>query len=181
MPALFLLLILASTLWAGIDVAAQPTTPICDRINDEGILSLKAADHLAVQAVCQCEAEIIRFSKSTALQLYPCYSAMKQVRELSIEKSRMTQFPMEILEMDALEILSFAFTPIAHLPDDIWKLRNLKLLNLKGTKVNSLPDGLDFVELIDMRMIEFTKAEQDAIRAQYPQSAIYFSAPCKCY
>ncbi len=113
--------------------------------------------------------------------MHPCFREMKHVRELSIEKSRMTQFPQEILDMEGLETISFAFTPIANLPDDLWKLRNLKNINLRGTYVTSLPDGLEFVEVIDMRMIEFTKAEQDAIRAQYPESAIYFSAPCKCY
>ncbi len=106
---------------------------------------------------------------------------MQQLKEIKIEKSNMVSFPEVLLEMENLEAISFAFTPLNILHEDLWRIRGLKRLNLRGTNITTLPDGLDFVEEIDMRMIEFTKAEQDQLRVQYPQAAIYFSAPCKCY
>lgn len=153
----------------------------CDKVGEEGRLLLKKATPAELDALCHCGAASLALVKPSGMSLPECFRQMNELRSLTIEKAQYIRFPEVLLELEGLEHLTMAFAPIATLPEEMWRMSALKSLNLRGTNINFLPDGLDFVETIDLRFIDFTKAEQDAIRAQYPQSAIYFSAPCRCF
>lgn len=152
----------------------------CGTVDEKGLLVLKKATYSDVEALCKCDITALHLLKYRANNLPPCIGTMKQLRQLKIENSAIQSFPVALLQMEGLESLSIAFSSVAVLPDDMWRMEGLRELNLRGTAISVLPEGLDFLEMIDMRMIALSKVEQNQLREQYPQAAIYFSAPCKC-
>jgi Leucine-rich repeat (LRR) protein len=99
---------------------------------------------------------------------------------LKIENAQLVKLPEGIMHFKELEELSFKHTGLPYLPEGINQLKALRRLDLRGTNINSLPKGLDHLERIDLRMTDLRKADQTAIRDQYPTIKIFFSPPCNC-
>ncbi len=100
---------------------------------------------------------------------------------MHIEQLDLAVFPKGILEIEGLQELSLKHTGLAFLPEETSQLKSLKTLDLRGTNISSLPEGLEHLEIIDLRLTDINKADQDAIRNQYPQTKIFFSSPCNCH
>ncbi len=161
---------------------AQKTAgAICSEVSEDGSLTWKSeANRLA--ALCDCsDLASLTIKNKSVIALPPCFGQMVNLRELDLKKTKLARFPVEILEMESLEHLSLAFTDITFLPENLWKLTALKKLDLRGTGITSLPQGLEHLEMIDFRLCELTQADQQFIRAQYPDIPVYFSSPCNCY
>ncbi len=154
---------------------------ICKQVSEDGSLSVKPKSGIALEAVCECfDVLHLRLRKYPINFLPPCFSKLQNLRSLDLSKTYLVRFPQEIFEMYDLEVLSLAFTEIGYLPEDLWRLTHLKKLDLRGTSIKVLPEGLEYIEMIDFRLCELNREEQDFIRAQYPNIQIYFSSPCHC-
>jgi Leucine-rich repeat (LRR) protein len=160
---------------------AQTASP-CGQLSDEGVLKLKPKDWERTSELCDCSGLIaLSLRKSPLLKLPPCIVDLQQMRSLDLSKSAMATFPIELTQLYGLEEISIANTTIAFLPDEVADLPNLRVLDLRGTGIEDLPYGLDHLERIDMRLIMLSKAEQDELRARFPNTQIFFSSPCHCH
>lgn len=155
---------------------------LCDKVDDEGVLRVKPKQWERLDEVCECTHLIqLELKKLPLLKLPPCLANLQEIRSLDLTKTGLVTFPKVVLEMYSLEHLSIAHTGISFLPDEIADLPNLKTLDLRGTGVEVLPHGLEYLEMIDMRLIMISKAEQDTLRAQFPNTDIFLSSPCHCH
>ncbi len=157
---------------------AQPE--VCREIRN-GRMVLKNTSPEALLAICQCQnLTDLTLKKSTILALPSQLTELTQLKSLSFTRSKLGRFPIVVLSLDSLHSLDLSFTDISYLPADIAQLKNLKHLDLQGTGVRSLPEGLGHLDLIDLRMTEMNRSDQDGILAQYPDVTIFFSSPCNC-
>jgi Leucine-rich repeat (LRR) protein len=165
-------ILLTSTL--PIDFFQKP----CSGIKN-GFLSVKGDEVIGLRDYCDCSFESLAIKKAIFTDLPECF-ADKTMNSLHIERLDLAVFPKGILKLKGLKELSFKHTGLSFLPNEISQLKSLRSLDLRGTNINALPEGLDHLKRIDFRMTELNRADQKAIRTQYPQLKIYFSSPCNC-
>lgn len=140
-----------------------------------------AEDISALSNLCDCsEMQALSFKNFRHMSLPACLAANDHLTAISFSKNPIQRLPEGIERLKQLQKLDISFTEIVYLPEHISELSSLKTLNLRGTQIVSLPDGLEHLEKIDMRMIDINRADQTAIREQYPSVKIYFSSPCQC-
>jgi len=144
-----------------------------------GVLTLKGEEVGQLEAYCDCSLERLELKKALFIDFPACFEN-REVSSLSVENIDLAGFPRGILKLRDLQELSFKNTGLSFLPKGIARLRSLRTLDLRGTDINALPEGLDHLEKIDLRLTEINKSDQEAIRAQYPQTKIFFSSPCNC-
>lgn len=132
-----------------------------------------------VGSLCPCEFERLKVKNRDNFELTECLQA-KPLVVLSIVKTPLDHFPEGITAIKSLKKISLKFTGIAALPDDIANLQSLEELDLRGTEVKTLPSGLRHLKKIDLRMVDLSKNQQQALREQYPEIKIFFSSPCNC-
>lgn len=148
----------------------------------EGTLRVKPKQWEQLEEVCECvQVNHLELKKLPLIKLPPCLAHLQEIRSLDLSKTGLVTFPEVVLEMYSLEHLSIAHTGISYLPDEIADLPNLKTLDLRGTGIEVLPYGLEFLEMIDMRLIMISKAEQDTLRSRLPNTDIFLSSPCHCH
>lgn len=153
----------------------------CSDIDADKGLRITKKNISVLDDVCNCaELKRLTFKKVPVLRLPQCLIEMDSLQTLSFEKSPIRTIPETVLEMQQIETLDLSYTHLYVLPDAIANMPNLRYLNVSGTHISILPEGLDHLARIDMYNVEMTRAEQKALRAQYPQTEIYLSSPCKC-
>jgi len=72
-------------------------------------------------------------------------SALKhpdQVYKLKLEKQKLKEFPLEILQFQNLQILSLSKNKLTKLPDGIGQLKNLQEVDFGKNKIEVFPEGL---------------------------------------
>jgi len=168
-----------SALWMTSILPTESEKNSCDRIKN-GTLTLRAEEIADLSYFCHCTIDQLKLKSGIFRDLPPCFEG-KRIESLHLEKIRPATFPDGILKLEGLKELSFRQTDLAFLPNEVSRLSSLKILDLRGTSISSLPEGLDHLYKIDLRLTELNKAEQEAIRAQYPKVKIYFSSPCNCH
>ncbi len=168
-----------SILWT--NFAIPPAANLCERVNVKGEIQFKNSDLKHVEEICDCEnLKSLSFKKCEFVELPVCLSLTSQLKTISFTKTNIQRLPNEIFEFQELQNLDLSFTNIVFLPENLYELSALKTLNLRGTEIASLPEGLEFLESIDMRMIDLNRSDQETIFAQYPEVKIFFSSPCQC-
>lgn len=175
---MLLWLIVTSTIFLTTTSFTKSTQPDCSEIK-RGSLSLKGEEVLSLGNYCGCSFESLTVRRASVINLPHCFSE-KTITDLSIEYAELASLPEGILAMRSLEELSLKHTGLSFLPEKINQLKALRRLDLRGTNISSLPKGLDHLERIDLRMTDLKKADQTAIRDQYPTIKIFFSPPCNC-
>lgn len=167
-----------SVIWMMSTLPTDLSSP-CDKVRN-GSLTLKAEKILDLSNFCECTISQLKIKSGIFSDLPPCFEG-KRIESLHLEKIRPATFPEGILKLKGLKELSFKQTDLVFLPNELSQLSSLKILDLRGTSISSLPEGLDHLHKIDLRLTELNKAEQEAIRDQYPNIRIYFSSPCNCH
>ena len=166
-------------LWTSFTIPANQS--ICDRIDKNGKIQIVDADLNNLNSICSCEnIKSLSFKNCSFVALPVCLSANGAIESISFSKTNIQRLPEGLKDFANLQNLDLSFTNIVYLPEDFYQLYALKTLNLRGTAIASLPDGLENLEMIDMRMIDLSRDEQEAIKAQYPEVKIFFSSPCQC-
>ena len=113
-------------------------------------------------------------------KLPECLKNLSELNELEISDVNINLDFSSIGQLKNLKILRLKHFDISELPFFVVEMKSLKMLDLSGTNIEVLPYGLDFLEKIDMRMIELNREQQEFIRDQYPETEVLFSSPCQC-
>jgi len=113
-------------------------------------------------------------------KLPDCFQNLKELREIELNNINSNLDFSSISQSKSLEVLRLKHFEISKLPDFVLNIHSLRFLDLSGTEIKNLPYGLEFLESIDMRMIELNREQQEIIREQYPNTEILFSSPCQC-
>jgi len=113
-------------------------------------------------------------------KLPDCFQNLTNLRELELNDVNTNLDFSSITHLKNLEVLRLKHIEISRLPDFVLNITSLRLLDLSGTAIKKLPYGLEFLQKIDMRMIDLNREEQEIIREQYPNTEILFSSPCQC-
>jgi len=109
-----------------------------------------------------------------------CLKYLTALRELELNEVNPNLDFSAVSAIQNLHILRIKHIELTQLPDFVLEMTSLRFLDISGTEIISLPYGLDFLEKIDMRMIELNRDQQEHIRKQYPDTEILFSSPCQC-
>ncbi|KAJ4836569.1 hypothetical protein Tsubulata_047682 [Turnera subulata] len=84
------------------------------------------------------------------------FHGFKLLRILEMEGARISNFPLELVDLIHLRYLSFRWSLLRVLPESIKRLANLEILDLKGSLVASLPLGiLQLQSLCQLRNYRF--------------------------
>jgi len=157
-----------------IDLEKNP----CERIKN-GTLKLKGEDASDLSDFCDCNFDELKVKNAILFDFPKCFAG-KKINSLVLENIQPATFPNGITKLEEVKLLSFKNTALTFLPNEVAELQSLRELDLRGTQISRLPEGLDHLVKIDLRLTELNKAEQEAIRDQYPNIKIYFSSPCNC-
>jgi adenylate cyclase len=173
------LLTVTSMIWTATTSRIDPNQNPCTKVKNN-TLKLKGEDIFDLSDYCDCTFDELKIKNAIISELPKCFEE-KEINSLVLENIQPTTFPKGISELTSLTLLSFKNTELAFLPNEIAELKSLRELDLRGTRISHLPEGLDHLKKIDLRLTELNKAEQEAIRSQYPNTKIYFSSPCNCH
>ena len=144
-------------------------------------LRLKNPSVEELNAVCEVKSVERLIIKGRVEGAIPeCLKYLTALIELELNEVNPNLDFTAIAGVQNLQTLRIKHIEIAQLPDFILEMISLRFLDISGTEIKSLPYGLDFLEKIDMRMIELNREEQEQIREQYPETEILFSSPCQC-
>jgi len=113
-------------------------------------------------------------------RLPDCFKNLNELSEMELNAVNTNLDFSSISQLKGLKVLRLKHFEISQLPDFVLNLPSLRFLDLSGTEIERLPYGLDFLEKIDMRMIELNREQQEDLREQYPETEILFSSPCQC-
>jgi len=75
------------------------------------------------------------------------------VVSLDLSNQHLTEFPVEILQMENLELLILSSNQLTHLPEDLSALKSLKIIEFSSNDFHEIPIGLSTLpqlELIDL-------------------------------
>jgi Leucine-rich repeat (LRR) protein len=164
------------TITTGVD--ARSVSDPCKSIS-KGKLILKKKHAVPLLDYCECEFHelVVKNIKFSSL---PKCLFKGGLKKLSLENTGLVKFPGELLKLLHLESLSLKSNSISTIPSELSRLTELKRLDLRQSSITSLPQSLGHVERIDLRNMDFSRGEQNAIREQYPNVKIFFSSPCNC-
>lgn len=85
----------------------------------------------------------------------------KKLKRLYVGKLySLKKLPESIGELQELEYINVALTPIEELPDSIGELKNLKFLNASSTNISTVPESIGNCEnliILDLHSTEITK------------------------
>lgn len=131
---------------------------------------------------------------------------LKNLQYLDISKNKIKQLPDSISRLKNLQFFACSKTGLETVPASIGQLSNLKYINLSQNEIPTLPyefgnlinlEYADFwdnnldnfpgsmqqltkLKKLDLRNIIISRAKQDGLQQQIPNTKIYFSAPCNC-
>ncbi len=144
-------------------------------------LKLKNPTVDELNAVCEQESlQRLIIKGRVEAKIPECLKYLTSLSELELNEVNPNLDFSAVDGIQNLQTLRIKHIEIAQLPDFILDMTSLRFLDISGTEIKSLPYGLDFLEKIDMRMIELNREEQEQIREQYPETEILFSSPCQC-
>lgn len=126
------------------------------------------------------------------------------VTTLILKKQKLQSFPLEILELNNLERLDISRNYIKEIPSKIQELKHLHYFNAAQNLLSSLPKEISQLPLdtlilwdnmirafdtsfanlelkyLDIRAIQMTRKEQNAIKKLFPKARIRKDHPCNC-
>lgn len=103
---------------------------------------------------------------------------------LHLSKNRIESLPRELGDNVNLTILDINQNMLTMIPPQIGKLKKLKYLDLWSNDISIFPEEFKDIagnlQTLDLRVIIIPYTEQNKIRAELPNTTIYFSPPCHC-
>lgn len=162
--------------------SSSPGFSACDSAS-QGREKLKLKNPTLDELTAVCEHESLQrlaIKGRVESKIPECLKFLTALSELELNEVNPNLDFTAISGIQSLQILRIKHIGIAQLPDFILEMTSLRFLDISGTEIKNLPYGLDFLEKIDMRMIELNREQQEQIREQYPETEILFSSPCQC-
>lgn len=75
-------------------------------------------------------------------KLPECFSDLQDLEVLILDDDKLTEFPMQLLELKNLRYLAYRGNGLTNVPDDIYRLDNLEYLYLGENKIKELPSSI---------------------------------------
>lgn len=109
---------------------------------------------------------------------------LQDLRELRVGRNWIHGLPECLGELQRLEILDASRNPLQDLPGSIGLMTSLKELILWQTGIVELPPSIVAIggtlEVLDLRVCQLTKEDQDVIKALLPEVKIMWDQACNC-
>jgi Leucine-rich repeat (LRR) protein len=126
---------------------------------------------------------ILKLGKNKISVVPDSIGSLHYLVELDLGKNLLSTFPMGITKLVNLEKLILNQNTIASIPFDIKNLQKLTYLDMWSNELSYFPDSmkeLTSLQFFDLRVIQFTKAEQAYIISLLPNAKIMMSESCNC-
>ncbi len=128
--------------------------------------------------------QILLLKKVDTILLVELLPRYKNLRELQVLTSGISEFPEVICQLKELRILDLGNNNIRQLPNCICDLEHLEKIMLWDNNIFQLPDCLNEIKSlkeVDLYGMEYNFKEQDDFKFRFPNLKLILSLPCNCH
>lgn len=116
-------------------------------------------------------------SSNRLTDIEPIIGQLIFLEELKLNKNYIAHIPDELSKLTLLKNLQLKGNRIARVPESLAKLKQLEYLDLSANEIKSLPKDISNWKSIKTLLLmgnEFSNGEQKRIKAELPNTTIYF-------